>query len=88
MKRTSIREAILFVSCLLFGLLLLPIAVYFVGQAVFGAYGGDGYGQFFASLAGKIIAFDFAAWFLVLSPYLALQTIRLAVFGWRKSATL
>lgn len=88
MKRTSIRETIVLVSCLLFGLLLLPMAVFFVGQTVFGAYGGDGYGEFFASLMSKILAFDLAAWFLVLSPYLALQTLRLVVFGWRKTATM
>ena len=88
MKRTSIREAILLGSCLLFGLLLLPVAVFFVGQTVFGAYGGDGYGEFFTTLMGKILAFDLSAWFLVLSPYLALQTLRLALFGWRKTAAM
>ena len=88
MKRTSLREAIVFGACLLFGFIVLPAAVFFVGQSVFGAYGGDGYGEFFTTLARKVLAFDGASWFLILSPYLALQTVRLVVFGWRKTATL
>ncbi|MDJ0699844.1 MAG: hypothetical protein QNJ07_08315 [Woeseiaceae bacterium] len=88
MKRVAIREAVVFLSLLLFGVLLLPLAVYFVGQAVFGAYGGSGYGEFFSSLAAKLISFEWVAWFLVLSPYLAIQTVRLTWRGWRASATL
>ena len=33
------REAILLASCLVFGLLLMPAAIYLIGQAVFGEYG-------------------------------------------------
>ncbi len=88
MKRVAIREAVVFLSLLLFGVLLLPMAVYFVGQTVFGAYGGSGYGEFFGSLATKLISLEWVAWFLVLSPYLAIQTVRLTWRGWRSSANL
>ena len=76
------------VSVLLFGLLLLPLAVFLVGKVVFGAYAGDGYFDFFGQLLAKLLKLDKAAWFLVLSPYLALQTARLALVGWRKTATM
>ena len=87
-RKTFVREGVVFLSLLLFGVLLLPVAVYLIGQTVFGAYGGDGYGEFFATLAGKLVAFEWAAWFLVLSPYLAIQAFRITVFGWRASATM
>lgn len=88
MQRKLIREAVIFLSLLLFGVLLLPVAVYVVGQSVFGAYAGDGYGEFFAALAGKLVAFEWVAWFLILSPYLAIQTLRITAFGWRASASM
>ena len=55
---------------------MLPIAVYVVGQAIFGEYGGLSYGQFFSDLSGRIRSGEGAAWFLVLSPYLGWQTLR------------
>ncbi|MGB5164321.1 MAG: hypothetical protein WBN09_06340 [Woeseiaceae bacterium] len=85
---TLSREAIIAVGLLLFGLLLLPLAVFLVGKIVFGAYAGDGYIGFFSQLFAKLLDLDKAAWFLVLSPYLALQIARLALVGWRKTATM
>lgn len=85
-RKAITREAGLFVGLLLVGLVLLPVAVYVVGQAIFGDYGGGSYGHFFAELSGRIRAADPAAWFLVLSPYLGWQTLRLIGFGWRTAA--
>ena len=87
-RQTSLRKLItrelgLLVGLLFVGMVLLPVAVYVVGQAIFGEYGGSGYGQFFADLSGRVRAGDAAAWFLVLSPYLGWQTLRLIAFGWR-----
>lgn len=80
------KEAGLFIGLLFVGLVLLPIAIYSVGQNIFGDYGGQGYGQFFATLSGRIRAGDTIAWFLVLSPYLGWQTLRLMALGWRLTA--
>ena len=80
------KEATLLVTLLFFGLAILPILIWFVGKSVFGAYGGSGYVEFFGTLSGKIRAGDPVAWFLVLSPWLALQLIRLAIVGWRLAA--
>ena len=70
---------------LFLGIAVLPIAVYVVGQAIFGDYGGQSYWQFFGDLGRRIRAGQGAAWFLVLSPYLGWQTLRLIALGWRRT---
>ncbi len=82
-RRLVTKELALLAALLFFGLVLLPIAIWFVGKAVFGAYGGAGYMDFFATLSGKVRSGDMVAWFLVLSPYLVWQIVRLTAFGWR-----
>jgi len=88
MKHIAIREASILGGCLVFGFLVLPALVFFVGQNVFGGYGGDGYGGFFSALASRVFTFNGSAWFLILSPYLALQIVRLVITGWRKTAAM
>lgn len=83
LKNIARKETALFFGLLFIGLVLMPIAIYLVGGKVFGAYGGYGYGDFFGNLSGKIRAGDLVAWFLVLSPYLAWQMLRLTRLGWR-----
>lgn len=73
---------------LLCGIVLLPIAIWFVGNVVFDTYGGAGYGDFFSRLSGKLRAAEPVAWFLVLSPWIAVQVLRLAAFGWRRAGKL
>ena len=88
-RGTSLKkEAALFAGLLFFGLGILPIAIWFVGKAVFGDYGGMGYGDFFGTLTGKIRGGDLVAWFLVLSPWLVWQIGRLMALGWRATAKL
>jgi hypothetical protein len=82
-RKTITREASLFLGLLLIGLVLLPVAVYIVGQAIFGDYGGGSYGHFFSELSGRVRTADPAAWFLVLSPYLGSQILRLVALAWR-----
>ena len=83
LKRTARTELALFVFLLFFGLVLAPIALYLVGERVFGEYGGHGYGDFFGTLTGRIRGGDAATWFLVLSPYLVWQTLRLTAYAFR-----
>lgn len=82
-RKAITREATLLVGFLFIGLVLLPVAIFFVGQAIFGDYGGGSFSQFYSSLSGRIRSGDAAAWFLVLSPYLGWQTLRLVALGWR-----
>lgn len=83
LRKAITRELGLLLGLLFVGMVLLPVAVYVVGQAIFGEYGGGGYAHFFANLSGRIRAGDAGAWFLVLSPYLGWQTLRLIALGWR-----
>ncbi|MDA0705612.1 MAG: hypothetical protein O2907_02970 [Proteobacteria bacterium] len=82
-KQRYLREVALFLSLLLVGLVLLPITIYVVGGAVFGAYGGQGFGDFFGIVSGRFRNGDAIAWFLVLSPYLVWQILRLTALAWR-----
>lgn len=78
------KEAILFGVLLAFGLLLLPVAIYLVGNTVFGDYGDGVITDFFASVVARLLAGDLAAVFLVLSPYLIWQTLRLSIAALRR----
>jgi len=82
-RQIARREIALLLGLLFVGLVLIPIGIYLVGQQVFGEYGGHGYGDFFGTLSGKIRDRDAVAWFLVLSPYLTWQLVRLIALGWR-----
>ena len=82
------KEGALFAVLLFVGFVLLPIAIWLVGKAVFGAYGGTGYSDFFGNISGKIRGGDLVAWFLVLSPYLVWQCLRLTALGWRSVGKL
>jgi len=83
-RTTLTRELALLLSLLLIGLVLLPMAVFFVGGQVFGDYGPGGFSGFFNTLGGKLRQGDWVAWFLVLSPYFAWQAVRLTAFFWRR----
>jgi len=85
MRKAITREMGLLVGFLFLGLVILPVAIYVVGQAIFGDYGGGSYGHFYSELSSLIRAGDSAAWFLVLSPYLGWQTLRLVALGWRSA---
>lgn len=82
------RETALFVSLFFAGFVLLPIAVWMVGDALFGDYGGAGYQGFFSLLSAKIREGDGVAWFLVLSPYLGVSVLRLMRWAWRRAGKL
>ena len=83
LRKIVIKETALLLGFLFLGLVLLPVAIYLVGQAIFGDYGGGTYGHFYSEMSGRIRAGDAAAWFLVLSPYLGWQPLRLIGLGWR-----
>ena len=83
LKRSLIREAALFTGLLLFGFVVVPIFIYWIGPRVLGDFGGVGYSDFFNSISTRIREGDTAAWFFILSPYLAIQSLRLAWLGWR-----
>ncbi len=88
LRQRITRETALFTGLLFAGFVLLPIAVWLVGDALFGEYGGAGYQSFFSLLSAKIREGDGVAWFLVLSPYLGVTVLRLMRWAWRQAGKL
>ncbi len=78
-KNRLVKEATLLAVLGFFGFALLPVCIYFVGQAVFGEYAG-GLGSFFGALHRELREGELGAWFLLFSPYLLWQFLRLT-FG-------
>lgn len=83
LKQRAKKETGLLLVLLFIGLVVMPIATFIVGEQFFGAYGGNGYSDFFGTISGKVRTGDVVAWFLILAPYLAWQTVRLTAFGWK-----
>lgn len=84
-KRILLKETALFLGLFLFGILLLPLAIYVVGQSVFGDYGGSGFADFYGRLHYELRSGQRVSWYLVMSPYLCWQLLRLTVYGFRKA---
>ncbi|MGI9233828.1 MAG: hypothetical protein ACR2RD_09385 [Woeseiaceae bacterium] len=82
-KQVLRKEVGLLAGLLFFGLVLMPVGIYWVGQSLFGPYGGHGYGEFFGTISEKLRSGDRVTWFLVLAPYLVWQCLRLMIAAWR-----
>lgn len=84
-RQTGLRkEILLFLVLLVTGLTLLPGAVYFVGEVVFGAYEGGSITNFYSTLYDGLFDGRLVVWFLVLSPYLVWQSLRWSIKGFRR----
>ncbi len=86
LKQKALNETALALSFIFAGLVLLPLAIYFTGQSVFGEYGGAGFSDFYGRLSGEIREGRRAVWFLVLTPYLILMLLRLTIWAFRRSS--
>jgi hypothetical protein len=84
------KELILAAVLIGFGLLVLPYMIYFVGLQIVGTYEGEG------GALGLMLAIwaalgrgAWAAWMLVLSPYLVVQLLRVTIkiARWRPRVT-
>lgn len=84
-KRTAVRELALFLVLVFAGLVILPILIYLVGRALFGEYSGFGFSDFYASLHADLRAGEPVVWFLMLSPYVGWQLLRLTAYGFRRA---
>ncbi len=81
------RELILAGILVAVGALLLPLAIYFTGQALLGPYSDEGHGlrRLYGDIFGDLAAGFLPAWLLVLSPWLGIQCLRLALIPLRGS---
>jgi hypothetical protein len=79
-KKKLVNELLYFSILLFVGVLLLPGGIYLVGDIVFGDYDG-GFGVFFQGLMSDLFRGNGPTWFLVMSPYLAVQSVRLSLFA-------
>jgi hypothetical protein len=85
-RSTWQRETAIAAGSLAFGLLVLPFAVYFVGQRLLGDYGeGEGGLSLAESIWLDLLALRLPAWILVLSPYFVVQLARLVRRVWRRA---
>lgn len=84
-KDRFLKETALLGGLLLAGLVLLPVAIYVVGRSVFGAYAGAGFADFYQTLHLDFRAGEPAAVFLLLSPCIVWQLLRLALWWFRRS---
>jgi len=85
-RSLSIRkEALLLLILFAVGIVVMPAVIYFIGQMIFGNYGGDGFGGFFGAIGTKLLAADGVAWLLVAAPYLIWQCLRITAYAWRRS---
>jgi hypothetical protein len=76
-------EAVLAISCIAVGLLVLPALIYLVGVPLLGAYGGGPhigsfYGDFLRNLGTGVVR----SWFILLAPYLLISLLRLIFRPW------
>lgn len=69
----------------LLGVAVLPLAIYFVGDAVFGTYAGNGFGNFYGNLHSELRQGQPVVWFLLASPYLVWLLLRLTIWAIRRS---
>jgi hypothetical protein len=84
LKSIIVKELALFLVIFLIGLVVLPLFVYVTGRSLFGEYAGSGFSDFYGVLHSELRSGQPVVWFLVLSPYLAWQFLRLTVFGFRR----
>jgi hypothetical protein len=83
-KRGRLRLEIIFGAvCLLFGMLVLPALVYWVGTKVLGPYSGGDLADFYATLFRDLLAGSGRAWLLVAGPYVTLMLLRVILLGFR-----
>lgn len=84
-RQTLTREAALLLWFALAGILLLPLAIYLVGQSVFGDYGGGAFADFYRDLHSRLRGGDPVVWYLVCSPYVFWQLLRITLWAFRRT---
>jgi len=82
----TLKESLLALALLAFGLICLPALIYLVGQQIVGPY-DDGMLGLYEAIGNALIAGNLFAWLLVFSPYLTIVLIRLGLWLRRQRRT-
>lgn len=83
------RELVIAVLALGFGIIALPLAIYWVGQQAIGEYAPNAADKgLVETIWADLLDLDAAAWFLVASPYIVVLLSRLIVRVWRGTASV
>jgi hypothetical protein len=87
MNRTDIKKELVIAAVLIgFGVLVLPVAIYWVGQQLIGEYAPNaGLLALAESIWWDLLQLRLPAWTLVLAPYLVVQLARFTRFAWRQA---
>jgi hypothetical protein len=73
------KEALIVLALLAFGLICFPALIYAVGQRIIGDYEG-GMLSYYESIAEALAVGNGFAWILVFSPYLGVQLLRFGLW--------
>jgi hypothetical protein len=80
------RELVTVALLGLIGVSLLPFAIYLVGAEIFGDYAGNGFGDFYRNIHSNLRQGQPVVIFLLISPYLVWQLLRLSFYTFRRMA--
>ena len=72
------KELLVAAILLSFGILLLPVGIFIVGQGILGPYEGGGLSDLSQAIWTALLSGRPSAWLLVLSPYIVIQLLRLS----------
>lgn len=75
----SIRETVIALGLVAFGLLALPALVFAVGQRIIGDY-EQGMGGFYEAIGMAVASGRPFAWLLILSPLIVVQLLRVSLW--------
>lgn len=78
------RELLWLLACLIVGVTLLPIAVYYTGVRVLGPYTGGGLWSFWGDFFRGLGHGGGPWWLIVAGPYALLLFVRAVRAGWRR----
>jgi hypothetical protein len=78
-SRRPLKELLIALALLAFGLICLPALVYVVGQRLLGDYEA-GIAGFYEATANALAGGNTYVWILVLSPYFTIQLVRLGLW--------
>ena len=85
LRSRTLSELALLSGLVFIGLAVVPVAIYVVGEAFFGEYGGGGFTAFYGHLHAEFRDGNPAVWLLLLSPYLLWQLLRATAWGVRRT---